>query len=114
MFSTLESGKMQVELIRSMTSNYGRVCKDDSGNLNRKVVGRALVELAIDENRINKPELAILLEKSIEHFSYSLLEDTGDNRNSVLHGYMHPRLWDKTSFENLIEEIAELSVFAGF
>jgi len=102
------------ELISSMTSNYGQIYKDDSGNISRKTVGRKLVELAIDENRTNKPELAILLEKSVEHFSYSLPGDTGDNRNSVQHGYMHPRFWDKTSFENLIEEIADLSVYAGF
>lgn len=80
----------------------------------QRKVGMALVKLAIEENKDKNKGLVILLEKIKPYFKQSSVKDSGDNRNSVAHGYMHPRFWDKHSFEKLIHDIALLSEYAGF
>ena len=47
-------------------------------------------------------------------FNPSQIQDEGDNRNSVVHGYMHPRYWNDESFENLVYDLAKISQYAGF
>lgn len=42
------------------------------------------------------------------------VNDCGNNRNSVQHGYMHPRFWTRESLETLIHDKARLSPYAGF
>jgi hypothetical protein len=77
-------------------------------------VGIALINLAIKENKDRNPELVSLLEEMKVYFRFSQPTDRGDNRNSVAHGYMHSRFWDRTSFERLIHDIALISKHAGF
>lgn len=103
------------ELIRSTTSEYGRelVYKDGPIKKYRKV-GTKLIDLAIEENKICKPEFVKILPRIKFYLSQSEPTDVGDNRNSVAHGYMHPRYWDQQSFEKLIFDIAKLSKYAGF
>lgn len=101
------------ELIRSMTSDYEYGIVDRSGNSRKVKVGLNLINMAIDENKDN-PELVLLLENIKPRFAISTLSDKGDNRNSVAHGYIHPRFWDEESFETLIHDIATLSRYAGF
>ena len=101
------------ELIRSLTSQYGREYSDANGNPLKRKVGYALLSLAIQENQ-NNSKLVALLNDMKDYFSISTSEDTGDNRNSTVHGYMHPRYWSKDSFEKLIHDIALLSPYAGF
>lgn len=101
------------ELIRSMTTDYEYGIVDRSGNPRKVKVGINLVNMAIDENKGN-PELILLLENIKPRFAISKLSDKGDNRNSVAHGYIHPRFWDENSFESLIHDIATLSRHAGF
>lgn len=101
------------ELIRSTTSEYGIEVHDGSGNSKRRKVGIGLINLAILENRSN-PDYIMLLEKAKTYFSLSKPKDAGDNRNNVVHGYMHPRFWDKESFERLLHEIASLSKYSKF
>ncbi len=48
------------------------------------------------------------------YFSLSKPTDEGDNRNSVAHGYMYPKFWNKESFEKLIFDIASISKYSGF
>lgn len=102
------------ELIRSTTSEYGMELLDSSGEPKKRKVGMKLIALAIEENKGKNDELVTLLEQMKSYFSASQLTDSGDNRNSVVHGYMHPRFWDKSSFEQLIHDIASLSKHAGF
>lgn len=103
------------EVIRSTTSEYGRELIDKNGILKKyRKVGMPLIDLAIKENRHTKPDLVILLKEIKTYFSESKSTDIGDNRNSVHHGYMHSRFWDKDSFEKLIFDISRLSKFAGF
>ncbi len=110
-----EKYNVDEELIRSTTTEYGRELVDENGNLkNNRKVGIRLIKLAIKENEANKPELVKILNKIKPYFSLSKSTDVGDNRNSVVHGYMHPRYWDKESFEQLIFDIAELSKYSGF
>jgi hypothetical protein len=73
-----------------------------------------LIDLAIEENKLIKPEFVKILPEIKSYFSQSEPTDVGDNRNSVAHGYMHPRFWDQESFEKLISDIARLSKYAGF
>lgn len=101
------------ELIRSTTSEYGIEILDDSGQPKRRKVGKALINLAISENSSNLDYVA-LLEKTKGYFSTSNPIDKGDNRNNVVHGYMHPRFWDKESFERLLHDIAKLSKYSKF
>lgn len=102
------------ELIRSTTSEYGQVVLDENKKPKRRKVGKALVKLAIDENMEKNPEYISLLHEVEIYFSESSIYDEGGNRNSVAHGYMHPRFWTKESFETLINDISKLSKFAGF
>lgn len=101
------------ELIRSTTSEYGIEILDDSGKPKRRKVGIALINLAISENNSNL-DYVTLLEKTKGYFSTSNPIDKGDNRNNVVHGYMHPRFWDKESFERLLHDIATLSIYSKF
>lgn len=96
------------ELIRSTTSEYGRELKD-----NPKRVGIALINLAKNENSENKKYLKELT-RIEKYFTRSTGLDSGDNRNSTAHGYMHPRYWSKESFEALVNDVAKLSKFAKF
>ncbi len=101
------------ELIRSTTSEYRMELLDENGNPKYRKVGTKLIELAKKENEKNSEYINLLNE--IEHyFNKSSVFDRGDNRNSVNHGYMHPRFWTKESFEQLIHDIARISKFAGF
>lgn len=102
------------ELIRSTTSEYGRELFDENGNIKTKrCVGISLINLAIKENEDNI-DLVKTLNDMKFYFYQSKPTDIGDNRNSVVHGYMHPRFWDVESFEQLIFDIAKLSKYSGF
>ena len=101
------------ELIRFTTSEYGIEVLDDLGKPRRRKVGIGLINLAISENSSNLGYIA-LLEKTKAYFSLSKPTGAGDNRNNVVHGYMHPRFWDKESFERLLHEIATLSKYSKF
>lgn len=102
------------ELIRSTTTQYGIEILDESGNPKRRKVGIKLINLAIEENKIHNKELVSLLERMKSYYITSQPTDKGDNRNSVHHGYMHPRFWEKDSFEELIHDIALISKHARF
>lgn len=102
------------ELIRSTTSDYGIQYYDKEGNVNRKKVGIKIIELAIAENKDKNGDLVLLLEKVKVYFTESSPLNRGDNRNSVLHGYMHSRFWDKDAFEDLVHNIGLISKHAGF
>jgi hypothetical protein len=102
------------ELIRSITSEYGIEILSEDGTPRRRNVGVKLINLAIEENKHKSQELISLLEELKEYYSISKRTDEGDNRNSVAHGYMHPRFWSQESFEKLIYDIARLSKFGGF
>jgi hypothetical protein len=101
------------ELIRTTTSEYGIEILDDSGKPKKRKVGTGLINLAISENS-NNLDYIELLEKVKTYFSSSRPIDGGDNRNNVVHGYMHPRFWDKESFERLLHDIAILSKHSKF
>lgn len=101
------------ELIRSTTSEYGRDFLDKNGKPKRRRLGISLIELAQKENSGNK-EYVNLLEKIKDYYKLSTPLDNGNNRNSVDHGYMHPRFWTKESFETLIHDIAILSKYSKF
>jgi hypothetical protein len=102
------------ELIRSMTSEYGIEVFDESGNPRKRKVGNGLLEMAIRENKDKSENLICILEDLRKYFVGSKGTDSGDNRNSVVHGFMHPRFWSNESFESLIYDIARLSKFSGF
>lgn len=103
------------ELIRSTTSEYGRELFNEDGSLKEyRKVGERLIDLAVEENKAVKPEYVKILHELKCYFSKSGPSDNGDNRNSVAHGYMHPRFWDQESFEKLILDIAKLSKYSGF
>ncbi len=101
------------EMIRSTTSEYGIEVLDDSGKPIKRKVGIGLINLAIAENSSNQ-EYVSLLENAKCYFTFSKSTDAGDNRNSVAHGYMHPKFWNEESFEQLIHDIAMLSKHTGF
>lgn len=101
------------EIIRSMTSEYGKEILDESGNSKRRKVGMGVVKLAIEENNANL-ELVNLLEQMKPYFTSSSGTDAGNNRNSVAHGYMHSGFWKKEAFESLIHDIAILSKYSHF
>jgi hypothetical protein len=101
------------EMIRSNTSEYGIEILDASGNPKRRKVGIGLINLAISENSDNL-DYVELLDKTKAYFSFSNPIDKGENRNNVVHGYMHPRFWDKESFERLLHNIATLSKYSRF
>ncbi len=101
------------ELIRSTTSEYGRVIYDKNGNIKRRKVGLELIKLAKSENNDNT-EYILMLDEIKEYFKESTDLDSGDNRNSTDHGYMHPRYWTKESFEKLLYDISKISKYARF
>lgn len=100
------------ELIRTTTSDYGIELYDKHCNPRWRRTGNELIKLAIKEN--SDLEYLVLLDKVKVYFSTSMSTDSGDNRSSVIHGYMHPRFWSKESFEDLIQIISLLSKFARF
>lgn len=102
------------ELIRSTTSEYGIEIYDESGKPKKRKVGLRLVNLAIEENKKTKPEYVVALEHIKIYFQPSQKSDRGENRNSVVHGYMHSGYWNRESFEKLIQDIALISKYAGF
>lgn len=103
------------ELIRSTTSEYGCELVNADGSIKKhRKVGTKLIDLAIEENKVNKPDFVKILPEIKDYFSQSEPTDIGDNRNSVAHGYMHPRFWDQESFEKLIFDIARISKYSGF
>lgn len=101
------------ELIRSTTTEYGREFLDKNGKPKRRKVGLGLLELAKKENSQNSDYIEMLDELK-KYFKESTDLDCGNNRNSVDHGYMHPRFWEKQSFEQLIHDIARLSKYSKF
>ncbi len=101
------------ELIRTRTSHYGFELLDKNGLPRKRKVGLKLINLAINENQKDK-EFINLLEELKPYFSSSKISDEGNNRNSVVHGYMHPRYWTQESFENLINDICRLSQYGNF
>ena len=101
------------ELIRSTTSEYGKEIFDKEGKPKYRKVGLKLVELAIKENNENTTYLN-LLKIARKYFEPSNPIQRGENRNNVGHGYMHPRFWDKETFEKLIHFIAKISKFSKF
>lgn len=102
------------ELVRSTTSEYGRVLLDENEKSKMRSVGIKLIKLAIKENKPLSSDFVNLLEEIKGYFVLSKSTDEGNNRNSVAHGYMHPRFWNQESFEKLIYDIARLSKYAGF
>ena len=102
------------EIIRSTTSEYGRELLDENRKPKKRKVGYDLIRLAIKENKSNKHEYVEILEEIKSYYSQSQSTDEGDNRHSVAHGYMHPRFWNKESFERLIFDIARISKYSGF
>lgn len=101
------------EMIRSTTPEYGIQLSNEDGTAKRRKVGMGLINLAISENNDNQ-DYVMLLEYMKPYFSVSTPQDGGDNRNNVVHGYMHPRFWDQESFERLLHDIATLSKYSGF
>ncbi len=101
------------ELIRSTTSEYGKEFLDKDGKSKMRKLGIGLIKLAQDENK-NNTEYIKLLDEVKEYYKQSTPLDSGNNRNSVDHGYMHPRFWTQGSFEKLIHDIARLSKYSKF
>ncbi len=101
------------ELIRSTTTQYGREFLDEKGKPKRRKVGLGLLKLAKEENKDNI-EYVKILDEIKKYFEESSDLDNGDNRNSVDHGYMHPRFWTQESFEKLIHDIAGISKYSRF
>lgn len=101
------------ELIRSTTSEYGRELLDENGNPKRRKVGLGLIKLAKEENNKNLEYIEKLNEIE-KYFENSTDLDSGDNRNSVDHGYMHPRFRTQEPFESLIHDIAIMSKYSRF
>lgn len=102
------------ELVRSTTSEYGVPLLNREGKKNNLKVGIKLINLAIAENKDNASYVS-LLEKAKKYFKYDYDDPHDENgRNTVLHGHLHPRFWDKDEFEKLIHLIAEMSPYAGF
>ena len=102
------------ELIRSTTTEYGIEIYDENRIPKRRQVGFSLINLAIKENTQNNPEYTLVLEEIKAYYMSSNRDNKGDNRHSVVHGYMHPSDWSCESFEKLIFDIASLSKFARF
>ncbi len=101
------------ELIRSTTSEYGRELLDKDGNTKKRKLGISLIKLAQEENKENT-EYVNLLDEMKDYYKESTSLDCGNNRNSVDHGYMHPKFWTKESFEKLIHDIARLSKHSNY
>ena len=101
------------ELIRSITSQYGREVIDENGKEICRKVGINLIDLAIEENN-SDIEIVNKLNYLKKYFKYSTSVDNGNNRNSTMHGYMHPRFWSEDAFEELLKDIADFSKYACF
>ena len=101
------------EMIRTTTSEYGLPLFDREGKPIKVKVGMALIKLAIEEN-ITNSEYVFLLEKAKKHFINAEIKNDEYGRNRVVHGRVHPRFGSKENFENLIHDIAEMSVYARF
>ncbi len=101
------------EIIRSTTTEYGREIMDEKGVERKRKTGIDLINLAINQNRSNI-EYVTILKGLKNYFSKSKAINSGDNRNGVSHGYMHPRFWHKEDFEKLICDIAEISKYSKF
>lgn len=101
------------ELIRTTTTEYGIELLDQNANPRNRKVGKGLIKLAKEENKDNTEYINLLNEIKI-YFNDSSILDKGDNRNSVDHGYMHPRFWTQESFEKLIHDIARVSKYSKF
>ena len=102
------------ELIRSTTSEYGIEVVNEEGKLKKRKVGISLINLAINENRNKNSEYLSLLKSIKKYYKLSKTTDSGNNRNSVAHGFIHPKFWSKESFEKLLYDIANISRFANF
>lgn len=101
------------EMIRTTTSEYGVELLDNKGAPKKRKVGIALINLAISENSSNN-EYVALLENIKDYFEVSKPQHGGNNRNNVVHGYMHPRYWNEETFEQLVHDIAMLSKYSKF
>lgn len=101
------------ELIRSTTSEYGREFIDENGNEKTRKTGIDLINIAISQNR-EKTDYVSNLKKLKKYFIKSKSTDEGNNRNNVIHGYMHPRFWSNETFEELICDIAKISKYSKF
>jgi len=102
------------EIIRSTTTEYSLPFNQRNGSPQRFKVGKKLLELAITENRTEKPEYVALLISIKPYFDDITTENADENRNGILHGHLHPRFWSADLFEKLIHDIALLSKYAGF
>lgn len=100
------------ECIRSTTTQYGREILDENGNEKYRKTGNNLISLAIKEN--TEEEYIELLKELREYFKPSKSIDKGDNRNGVLHGYLHSAFWEKEVFEKLIHDIARISKYVQY
>lgn len=69
--------------------------------------------MAKDENNKNLKYIEKINEIT-KYFVDSTCLDSGDNRNSVDHGYMHPRFWAQEYFENLIYDISQIFKYSKF
>lgn len=101
------------ELIRTMTTEYEIDIINYKGEKQSIKTGISLINLAIHENKDNI-ELVKKLKESKQFFDFSVKNLGGNNRNNVMHGHIHPRLWKNENFENLISFIASISEFARF
>lgn len=101
------------EIIRSTTSEYGKEIIYKEGKPKRRKCGIDLINMAINQNR-NDKEYIVILKEMKKYFEKSKLTDCGNNRNSVVHGYLHPIFWNKQSFEDLIHDISRISKFSKF
>jgi hypothetical protein len=103
------------ELVRSRTTSYGMSNPTDRrGNIRGHSTGQTLFNLAKRENADDAAFVTLVGELYEKYYGSSGEFDRGDNRNSTMHGYMHPRYWTKESFEDLIHDIARLSPYSGF
>lgn len=101
------------ETIRSTTTEYGMLDPRNQGNRKKKV-GKELIQFAISENSDN-PQLVHILNDILEnHYGKFSPFEGGQNRNNVGHGVVHPRFWTEEDFENVVNDIAKLSPYAGF
>ena len=94
--------KEYLEFIDSMEIFLENCSNENFLNENQEILLSSLELLSECINEIKK------------YFNNSSIFDNGNNRNSVDHGYMHPRFWEKESFEALIHDIARISKFSGF
>lgn len=97
------------EAISATTTKYGL---HDYSKF-RNEYGKKILEVAILENADNA-ELTEILEKMRPYFNKSSAMDVGNNRNSVMHGFVPPLYWTRESFETLIHDIARISKYSRY